>query len=364
LDLGAVQVRPVQRNEEVRHHELMATHHYLGFLPKIGQTLWYVATYQEQWVALLNFSAAAWKCAVRDRWIGWDFHHQYDYDRLKLIANNSRFLILPDWHRPNLGSKILSLCHKRLSNDWQEYFGHRLVLLETFVEPQRFAGTVYQAANWTYLGLTRGYRRTQKGYSNNPHSPKKVFVKALQNNARTVLSQPVLQWPYRQGVPKIMLSAQQMRSLPDFFFDIPDPRRAQGRRHCLPTVLAIAAGAILCGMRGYKAIADWAQSLGPKARERLRCRRINGQYLVPSESIIRDVMIRVDPTHLDRALQRWNQAYGQHDTTLAIDGKTMCNALDPNGHQTHVMSVVGHHSKTCYTQKKSAACQPSKIAKS
>jgi hypothetical protein len=364
LNLNEVRIRPVERSEEPLHRRLMTTHHYLGYLPKIGQTLWYVATYQDQWVALLNFSAAAWKCAVRDRWIGWDFHHQYDHDRLKLIANNSRFLILPDWHRPNLGSKILSLCHKRLSNDWQEYFGHRLVLLETFVEPQRFVGTVYQAANWTYLGLTRGYRRTQKGYSNTPHSPKKVFVKALQNNARTVLSQPVLQWPYRQGVAKIMLSAQQMRSLPDFFFDIPDPRRAQGRRHCLPTVLAIAAGAVLCGMRGYKAIADWAQSLGPKARERLRCRRINGQYLVPSESIIRDVMIRVDPTHLDRALQRWNQAYGQHDTTLAIDGKTMCNALDPNGHQTHVMSVVGHHSKTCYTQKKSAACQPSEIAKS
>ena len=68
-----------------------------------------------------------------------------------------------------------------------------------------------------------------------------------------------------------MLSAQQMRSLPDFFTDIADPRRAQGRRHSLHTVLAIAAGAILCGMRGYKAIADWAQSLGPKARERLRC---------------------------------------------------------------------------------------------
>jgi len=364
IDLDQVRVHPVERHEEPLHRELMATHHYLGYLPKIGQTLWYVATYQDEWVALLNFSAAAWKCAVRDRWIGWDFHHQYDYDRLKLIANNSRFLILPDWHRPNLGSKILSLCHKRLSNDWQEHFGHRLVLLETFVDPQRFTGTVYQATNWTYVGLTRGYRRTQKGYSNNPHSPKKVFVKALQNNARTLLSQPVLQWPYRQGVPKIMLSARQMRSLPDFFLDIPDPRRAQGRRHCLPTVLAIACGAILCGMRGYKAIADWAQSLGPKARERLRCRRVNGQYLVPSESIIRDVMIRVDPTDLDRSLKRWNQTYGQHDTTLAIDGKTMCNALDHNGHQTHVMSVVGHHTKTCYTQKKSAACQQREIAKS
>ena len=150
------------------------------------------------------------------------------------------------------------------------------------------------------------------------------------------------------------LSAQQLQSLPDFFIDIPDPRRAQGRRHCLPTVLAIASGAILCGMRGYKAIADWAQSLGPKARERLHCRRVGARYGVPSESIIRAVMIRVDPIELDRALQRWNQAYGQQDSTLAIDGQTMCNALDKNDHQTPIMSVVGHHSKVCYTQKKSA----------
>jgi len=356
LNLDELRVRPVARSEEPRHHQLMAAHHYLGFLPKIGETLWYVATYDEEWVALLIFSAAAWKCAVRDRWIGWDFHRQYDYDRLKLIANNSRFLILPDWHRPNLGSKILSLCHKRLSNDWQERFGHRLVLLETFVAP-RFHATVYRAANWVYLGLTRGYRRTRQGYSATVLSPKKVFVKLLQANARTVLSQPVLPYPYRQGVAKIMLSAQQMRSLPDFFIDIPDPRRAQGRRHSLPAVLAIAAGAILCGMRGYKAMADWAQSLGPKARQRFHCRYENGRYLVPSESIIRNVLIRVGPVDLDNALQGWNQAFGQDDTTLAIDGKTMCNALDAQGHQTHVMSVVGHHTKACYTPKRSAACQ-------
>jgi len=363
IDLDQVQVRPVERNEEPQHRQLMAAHHYLGYLPKIGHTLWYVASYQEQWVGLLNFSAAAWKCTVRDRWIGWDFHRQYDYDRLKLIANNSRFLILPHCHRPNLASKILSLCQKRLSQDWQKYFGHRLLVLETFVD-QRFEGTVYRAANWLYLGLTRGYRRTRHGYSATAHSPKKVFVKALQKNARTLLSKPVLPLPYRQGVPKMMLSAQQMRSLPDFFVEIADPRRAQGRRHSLPTVLAIACGAILCGMRGYKAIADWAQSLGPKARERFHCRRVNGRYVVPSESIIRDVMIRVDPTDLDRAFQHWNQTLAPNDTALAIDGKTMCNALDPNGHQTHVMSVVGHHSKSCYTQKKSAACQPTEIPKS
>jgi hypothetical protein len=154
----------------------------------------------------------------------------------------------------------------------------------------------------------------------------------------------------------MMLKAEQMRSLPSFFQEIPDPRRAQGRRHFLPTVLAIAAGAILCGMRGYQAISDWAESLSPKARERFNCRRENGRYIVPSLSVIRDCLIRVDPVHLDRALQRWNQTYGREDTSLAMDGKTMRNAIDEEGHQTHIMSVVGHQSKGSYTQKKSAPC--------
>jgi len=177
VNLDEVRVRPAARSEEPPHRQLMAAHHYLGFLPKIGQTLWYVAVYHEQWVALLSFSAAGWKCAVRDRWIGWDFHRQYDYDRLKLIANNSRFLILSHWHRPNLGSKVLSLCQKRLSDDWQKRFGHPLLLLETFVDPQRFAGTVYRAANWSYLGHTRGYRRTRQGYSAKCYRPKKCSSK-------------------------------------------------------------------------------------------------------------------------------------------------------------------------------------------
>ncbi len=150
----------------------------------------------------------------------------------------------------------------------------------------------------------------------------------------------------------MMLKAEQMRSLPEYFANIPDPRCTHGRRHRISTVLAIAAGAVLCGMRGYKAISDWAGSLGQKARERFRCRREKGRFVVPSEYVIRDVLIRVDPQHLDRALQQWNEAYGQKDESLAIDGKTMCNAIDQQGCQTHIMSAVGHETKTCYTQKK------------
>jgi uncharacterized protein YigA (DUF484 family) len=347
-------VRPVRPFEEPRYQKLMQEHHYLGSLAKISETLWYVATWRNQWVALVSFSASALKCAARDRWIGWDLRHQYD--RLKLIVNNSRFLILPDWHVPNLGSRVLSLCQKRLDTNWQKAFGHPVVLLETFVDPQRFQGTVYKAANWLYVGNTKGFRRTRHGYTATAQSPKMVFIKPLQADARALLCQAILKPPYCTGGSKIMLKANQMQSLPSFFSEIPDPRRAQGRRHRLATVLAIAAGASLCGMRGYRAIADWAKSLGKKARQRFGCRYANDRYIVPSEYIIRDVLIRVDPTHLDRALQRWNEIYAEQDESLAIDGKTMCNAIDDQGHQTHVLSVVGHQSKNCYTQKKSVPC--------
>jgi hypothetical protein len=348
--LDEVLVQAVGRSEEQRYQHLMQQYHYLGRLPKISETLWYVACWRDQWVALVSFSAAAWKCTARDRWIGWDFRHQYD--RLKLVVNNSRFLILPDWHAPNLGSRVLSLCQKRLSRDWQDTFGHPVLLLETFVDPQRFRGTVYRAANWLHVGETRGFRRTGKGYSAKTHSPKMVFLKPLRPEARELLSCPILDPPYRTGGARIMLNAEQMRSLPQFFAHIPDPRRTHGRRHRLPTVLAIAAGGVLCGMRGYKAISDWANSLGQKSRERFRCRREHGRYVVPSEYVIRDVLIRVDPLHLDRALQRWNEAYGKEDQSLSIDGKTMCNAIDEQGYQTHIMSAIGHQTKNCYTQKK------------
>ena len=349
--LSEIQVRPVERGEEARYQEQMARHHYLGELPKIGETVWYVATWHEQWVAQLSISAAALKCAVRDRWIGWDFRSQYG--RLKLIANNSRFLILPDWHRPNVGSRVLSLTERRVVGDWRARFGHPLLLLETFVDPRRFHGGVYRAANWIELGLTQGYRRTRDGYSAAAHAPKRVFVRSLCRHPQAQLTQPDRAGLQLTGASNIMLTAKQMHSLPDFFNGIPDPRRAQGRRHRLPVVLAIAAGAVLCGMRGYKAIAGWADDLGVKARQRFGCRREKGRYLVPSESIIRDVLVRVDPTLLDRALQQWNAAFGQEDQSLAIDGKTLCNAINEEGQQTHIMSAVGHETALCYTQKKS-----------
>ena len=153
------------------------------------------------------------------------------------------------------------------------------------------------------------------------------------------------------------LTAEQMRSLPGFFRKVKDPRREQGQRHRIHVVLAIAAGAILCGMRGYKAISDWAQALSPRMRERFGCRFQKGKRIVPSESTIRDILIRIEPLELDQALQKWNAQYGAIDESLAIDGKTMCNAIDETGKQTHIMSAIGHQSGQCYTQKKSGLFQ-------
>ena len=219
------------------------------------------------------------------------------------------------------------------------------------------------------LGLTQGYRRTKEGYSALADvPPKRVFVRPLCRDARAQPTHPDRDRFQLTGVPKIMLNAEQMRQLPQCFKIIPDPRRSQGLRHRLHVVLGIAAGATLCGMqcayyscaRGYKAMSNWADALGQPARERFGCRRENGRYVVPSEFVIRDCLVRIEPAvqelkahwTLDRALNTWNQVWGAHDEALAMDGKTMKNALDEEGYQTHIMSVVGHESKTSYAQKK------------
>ena len=365
-------VEPVAAGDEGRYQRLMAAHHYLGALPKIGETRWYAAVRRGEWVALAGFSAAALKCAARDRWIGWDFRTQYD--RQHLLANNSRFLVLPGGRVPNLASRVLALCARRAAADWPERFGHPLLLLETFVDPARFRGTAYRAANWTCVGRTRGFRRVRGGYGRVPAGPKLVFVRPLIPDARARLTRPALHPIDRHGGPKGMLPADTMRSLPGYFLDIDDPRRRQGRRHPLHVVLAIAAGATLCGARGYKAMAEWAADLSPRARERFRCRRRGGDYAVPSQFVIRDVLVRVDPDQLDRALQRFHADHGAADDAIAIDGKTMRNAVQAdeeaaaraadgepadggNGLQTHIPSAVGQRTGTTYTQKKSTACR-------
>jgi len=147
-----------------------------------------------------------------------------------------------------------------------------------------------------------------------------------------------------------------MRTSPEFFLDIPDLRSKQGQRHSLPCILALATAAVLCGMEGYKAISGWADDLGQKARARFGCRKRNGRYHVPSRTTFRETLIGVDPEQLDLALQGWNEQFAEADEGMAVDGKTMRNAIDEDGRQTHILGVVGHQTGRCYTKKKSVLC--------
>jgi len=184
LNLREIVLQPVAAHEEGRFRTLMEAHHYLGALAKIGHTLWYVATWNGQWLALLSFSAAAWKCAARDVWIGWDFRHQYD--RLHLLANNSRFLILPSIEVPNLGSHVLGLAARRVVVDWRRRYGYAPVLLETFVDEACFGGTVYKAANWQRLGESAGRGRQDRD-NRAALGVKGIYVLPLQHEWRRVL---------------------------------------------------------------------------------------------------------------------------------------------------------------------------------
>jgi hypothetical protein len=141
--------------------EALARFHYLGFGGAVGENLQYVVRdAQSRPLACLVFGAAAWKCQARDRFVGWTAGQRQQH--LGWVANNTRFLILPWVKVPDLGSWILGQVAGRIARDWQSKYGHPVVLLETFVEQQRFRGTVYRAANWQPVGVTAGRSRQDR----------------------------------------------------------------------------------------------------------------------------------------------------------------------------------------------------------
>lgn len=135
-------------------NEFIDRYHYLGFKTLPGAQLRYFVKADGRILALLGFGAAAWKTAPRDAYIGWD--RPTRRKNLHLIVNNARFLILPWVRSKNLASRVLALAARKIADDWQERYHYRPVLLETFVEKERFQGTCYQAANWQSVGDTRG----------------------------------------------------------------------------------------------------------------------------------------------------------------------------------------------------------------
>jgi hypothetical protein len=171
-----------------RVRQLLAQYHYRGFNGAVGENVQYLAKDSRgRELAVMVFGAAAWKVAVRDRFIGWSVAQRQQ--RLGALANQQRFLILPWVRVAHLASHLLARATRRLSADWQARYGHPVWLVETFVEQDRFAGTAYQAAGWLPLGLTTG--RTRQDRQRTLQSPlKSVWVRALHPRFLQYLTTP------------------------------------------------------------------------------------------------------------------------------------------------------------------------------
>jgi hypothetical protein len=183
VDLTSLVVRPIAPEERAGWRLFMGRYHYLGDRPIVGEHLLYAALLRDDLVALLGWASAALHVPARERYVGWE--ECTKRRRLHLVANNVRFLV-PRWVRVKcLASRVLALCVRRLSSDWQAAWGHPLLLAETFVD-SRFKGTCYRAANWTYLGQTAGRSKRGNDYSYND-APKAVFVYPLHRHACRLL---------------------------------------------------------------------------------------------------------------------------------------------------------------------------------
>jgi hypothetical protein len=180
----AFEVRPTERQERDGVRLFMERYHYLGWCSPIGEHVLHAAFLEGELVALLCWAAAAARVPTRERLIGWDEATRRRH--LHLVANNTRFLVLPWVRVRHLASKVLSASTRRLSADWQAAHGHPVLLAETFVDTARFRGTCYRAANWRYLGQTAG--RTKRGNQFlHQGTPKAVFVRELHRKALPLL---------------------------------------------------------------------------------------------------------------------------------------------------------------------------------
>jgi hypothetical protein len=154
-ELGPLEVRQVRRTpEEALFNSLLQQHHYLGYSQPVGEHLKYLVYAQGRPIACMAWSSAPRHLGSRDRFIGWSA--QARLKNIRLLAYNTRFLILPWVCVAHLASHILGRMARRLSADWQALYAHPIYFIETFIDPQRFRGTCYRAANWTMMGLTTG----------------------------------------------------------------------------------------------------------------------------------------------------------------------------------------------------------------
>ncbi len=294
----------------------------------MGERLYYVATDADgDWMAVLVFSAAANHLKHRDHWIRWSEPQRRR--RLRLVTNNSRFLLLPERTVPNLGSRVLRLTLDRLSQDWQAHYGHPVLVVETFVDPDQFDGTVYSANGWIELGPTDGWGRHARDFYVQHDQPKRLFVRELRPQACRALQAEHLQPALAAGETPVAVhcpySAKEIASIVEHFQRLPEYRR-RVESYPLFSLATIILLAMLCeAPRGQTDLEKFARGLSQAQRRALRIRR-NPQrkYPAPSQSTFSRFLAGLDPAQLDqtlRAIQSRLRGPAPKEELVVLDGK-------------------------------------------
>ncbi|MEK6284049.1 MAG: ISAs1 family transposase [Acidobacteriota bacterium] len=316
-----------------RFQQLLEEQHRLGARKAKGRSLYQVICRDDQWVGLILWTGSLWHLKARDQWIGWDALTRSE--RLQLVVHQARLLVLEETRQPNLASQMLGAAVRELPAQWQELYGYRPLLAETFTDPESHAGTCYKAAGWEPLGLSGRDGRHYAEKLPQVLRPKKLWIKTLHPQAKSLLCQRELAAPYQAGLAahageRCAVRSQQLSSLFEALQRVPDPRSRSARRYPIGAVLTLVALGLLRGAVHVSTILRTAQKLSQSQRAQLRLPFKKGTRFrnVPGYDVFRQVLNRLELEALARVLTQWLQSHaGELPRTLAVDGKTIRDHL-------------------------------------
>ena len=337
LDINKIKLEKLDIPDDVDlAGDLLSREHYLGNCKLQGEQMRYVATYRGKWVAILYFHHATRHSADRDKLIGWDLGLRVK--RRKYISGNARYLVLKEFTGiRNLGSKILSLVAERISNDWEKKYGHPILALETYVDPDAgYEGSCYRGAGWEELGLTKGFVLPEGIRT----SPKYYFIKSLHKESYAALGgefdHPLITGtrPLQGSSNNFVLDPNKLDfpRLREALSEVEDPRSKMGRRYELLPILTLSVAAVLSGHTQYRQISDWIAALPSEVRAKAKMRGDR----VPSESMLGKLFRRLDAKQLECVISRYLLKYHKNisEKVLSLDGKHV-RATAPNASDHH-----------------------------
>lgn len=337
---GALTLRTATEEAEIGQlRQALNEGHYLKAGRPAGHVLWQgiyrtdtEAGYPEL-VAVLCWGGAAKRLKERDAHIGWD--PVTCANRLKLVVQLRRFYVLDRARSPNLASQCLALSLRTLRAEYENRHGFQPLLAESFHDPEEHTGTLYKATNWQPLGHTKGYKRHRRDFYQDTAKPKHLWVRALKKDALGLLARPGLLPAVHQGAiaegdtagARCALKCSELRTLRHALQGLTDTRNPKAIRHPFSAMLTLIVYGLICGARDVKAIWRKCGPLDENQRRAIGLTKRNkktGKLVLPGYGAINDLVNRIDPVELARALNAWLcENSDLLPKSLALDGKSI-----------------------------------------